>query len=158
MLARIHPISGLIAFLTILTFWVSTVTSELFGSRDTIAQVKETIPWGFLVLVPTLAATALSGMRLAGSSLDPRIAMKRRRMPIIAANGLLVLMPSAFYLAKLASLYDFGAWFYGVQAIELVAGTINLSLMSLNIRDGLHLTRRLKASGQGAGISNHLRG
>lgn len=152
MLARIHPISGLIAFLTILTFWVSTVASEMLGSRETIVQVKETIPWGFLVLAPALAATALSGIRVAGRSLNPQIANKRRRMPIIAANGLLILMPAAFYLARLASLGDLGAWFYGVQAIELVAGSINLSLMSLNICDGLLLTQRLKASARAARI------
>jgi hypothetical protein len=152
MLARIHPISGLIAFMTILTFSVSTVASEMLGSREMITQIKETIPWGFLVLVPALGATALSGIRVAGRSLNPQIANKRRRMPIIAANGLLVLMPAAFYLARLALLGDFGAWFYGVQAIELVAGSINLSLMSLNIRDGLHLTQRLKTSAQAAGI------
>jgi hypothetical protein len=51
MLTKLHPIAGVIGFVTILTFWLSTVTSELFGSTAAIAAVKETIPWGFLVLV-----------------------------------------------------------------------------------------------------------
>jgi hypothetical protein len=50
MLKRIHPIAGIIAFLTILTFWTSTVVSELFGSVETITFVKQAIPWGFLIL------------------------------------------------------------------------------------------------------------
>jgi hypothetical protein len=144
MLERIHPIAGAIAFLTILTFWSSTAASELFGTVATIAAVKRAIPWGFLILVPALAVTAASGFRIAGASSGPEIARKKRRMPFIAGNGLLVLIPAALYLATLASRGEFGGLFYGVQAIELVAGAINLVLMSLNIRDGLRLAGHLR--------------
>jgi hypothetical protein len=138
MLVRIHPIAGRTAFLTILTFWLSTVISEWCGSREIIDEVmEEASPWGSVLLVTALAVTAFSGISLAGRWLDRRIAKKRRHMAIIAGNGLLLLLPTAVDLAKLASLADFGASFYDVQAIELVAGTINLALMSLNICDGL---------------------
>jgi hypothetical protein len=73
MLAKIHPIAGLTAFLTILTFWLSTVTSELVGSHEMIVQVKESILWGFLILFPPLVTTGLSGTRLAGGSSHPTI-------------------------------------------------------------------------------------
>ena len=53
----IHPVAGLIAILTIGTFWLSTALSELFASEATITVVKTAIPWGFLLLVPALAAT-----------------------------------------------------------------------------------------------------
>jgi hypothetical protein len=145
MMNKLHPIAGIIGFVTILTFWLSTVASELFGSAAVIANVKEMIPWGFLLLVPALAITGVSGFRLARTSSDPRIVKKKRRMPVIAANGLLVLMPAAFYLAALASRGEFGALFYLVQAIELVAGVVNLTLMSLNIRDGLGLAAKRRA-------------
>lgn len=36
--------------------------------------------------------------------------------------------------------------FYLVQAIELIAGPINLILMSLNLRDGLRMAGRLRVS------------
>jgi hypothetical protein len=142
MLRKLHPIAGAIGFATILAFWLSTATSELFGSTAVITAVKQTIPWGFLIVVPALVITGASGFRIAGASSDPRVIRKRRRMPIIAANGLLVLMPAALYLAALASRGDFGMRFYGVQAIELIAGAINLILMSLSIRDGLRLTAK----------------
>lgn len=142
MLKRVHPIAGAIGFLTILTFWISTVASELFGSVDTITAVKQAIPWGFLILVPALALTGASGFRMAGNSSAPRIASKKRRMQFIAGNGLLILIPAALYLAMLASRAEFGNLFYAVQAIELVAGAANLTLMSLNIRDGLRLAGR----------------
>ena len=111
MLKRVHPIAGILAFLTILTFWTSTVASELFGSADMIAAVKRAIPWGFLILVPALAITGASGQKMAGASSDPAIARKERRMPFIAANGLLILMLAAFYLAALASRGDFASVF-----------------------------------------------
>ena len=80
---------------------------------------------------------------MAGASSEPRIASKKHRMPFIAGNGLLILIPAALYLARLASRGEFGTLFYAVQAVELADGAINLALMSLNIRDGLRLTGRL---------------
>ena len=144
MLRRLHPIAGIVGFLTIVTFWTSTVGSELFGSTETIIAVKLAIPWGFLILVPALAIAGATGFRMAGTSPEPRIAAKKRRMPLIAGNGVLVLIPTALYLATLAARREFGSLFYAAQAIELVAGAANILLMSLNIRDGLRLSGRLK--------------
>ncbi len=143
MLKRIHPIAGMIGFLTILAFWTSTALSELSGSVQAIAAVKQAIPWGFLILVPALIFTGASGFRMAGAFPNGRILAKKRRMPFIAGNGLLILIPCALYLAMLASRGEFGNMFYAVQAVELVAGAVNLALMALNIRDGLRLTARL---------------
>lgn len=66
-------------------------------------------------------------------------------MPIIAANGILVLVPCAIVLAHWANAGAFDARFYLVQAIELLAGATNLALMGLNIRDGLRMSGRLRA-------------
>jgi len=144
MLKRLHPIAGIVGFLTILTFWIATAASEAFGSFATVAAVKLTIPWGFLLLVPALALAGASGFRLAGKSPDARIARKKWRMPIIAGNGVVILIPSALVLATLAGRGEFGVTFYAVQALELAAGAMNLTLMALNIRDGLRLTRRFR--------------
>jgi hypothetical protein len=143
MLKRVHPIAGTVGFLMILTFWLSTVATELSGSAAAVAAVKQAIPWGFLILVPALAITGASGLRLAGGSAAPAIARKRRRMPFIAANGVLILIPAALYLAMLAGRGEFGWRFYAVQALELAAGALNLTLMALNTRDGLRLAGRL---------------
>ncbi|WP_374654778.1 hypothetical protein [Dongia sp.] len=143
MLKRMHPIAGCLGFAIILTFWLSTLGTELFGTVAAIVAVKITIPWGFILLVPALAFTGASGARMAGKSGDARIAAKQSRMKIIAANGLLVLMPAAFYLAHLAAQLQFGGVFYAVQAVELLAGAVNLSLMALNMRDGLRLAGRV---------------
>ena len=144
-MARIvHPVAGALAMLTIATFWLSTVLSELFGSQTVVASVKTAIPWGFLLLVPSLAAAGGSGFALArerrGAAL---VASKMKRMRIIAGNGILILIPSALFLASKATAGQFDAAFYAVQALELVAGATNLALLGLNMRDGLKLSGRL---------------
>ncbi len=68
------------------------------------------------------------------------VGAKKKRMPFVAANGLLVLLPAAIYLQHLASIESFDTTFYVIQAIELAAGFTNLTLMGLNIRDGLRMT------------------
>ena len=145
---RVHLAAATVGFLTILTFWVSTVISELFGSAHLITTVKQAIPWGLLVLAPALMTTAATGFSLAGARLEPRIRSKKRRMPFIAGNGLLVLVPAAVYLDYLATNASFGAAFYGVQAIELLAGAVNLTLMALSFRDGIALARRRAGPGR----------
>ncbi|MFC9475988.1 hypothetical protein ACFTS5_27705 [Nocardia sp. NPDC056952] len=142
MAARIHPVAGAVGLLTVLTFWTSTVVSELSGSTAAIVAVKLAIPWALPILVLALAITGGTGFRLAGKSAMPALLAKKRRMPFIAGNGLLVLIPSAITLAVLAGRAEFGPLFYGVQALELFAGATNIVLMSLNARDGFRVTGR----------------
>lgn len=142
---KIHPIAGGIAFVTILTFWVSTVTVEIFGSTAAIVTVKQAIAWGLLMLVPSIALTGISGFVLGGKSIAPIILAKKRRMPFIGANGVVVLAPSAIALAVLSARGDFGSWFLAIQAVELIAGLVNLTLIALNMRDGFALTRGRRA-------------
>jgi Iron-binding zinc finger CDGSH type len=143
MITRIHAAAGVIGFLCILAFWSSTVASELFGSHEAITAVKRAVLWGMWLLVPSMAAAGGTGFKLLGSRTDALALAKKRRMMIIGPNGVLVLIPCAFYLANLAAKGQFTPTFYAVQAIELVAGLVNLTLMGLNIRDGLRLTGRI---------------
>ena len=142
MIKRLHAIAGLLALVTIAAFWLSTVTVELFGGPTAILVVKTGILWGLLVLVPSMLAVGMSGMRLGGRSRHPRVVAKRRRMPVIAGNGLLILVPAAFVLQHLAASGAVGPLFYAVQAVELTAGAINIALLTLSFRDGLGLRRR----------------
>ena len=152
MITRIHAAAGVIGFLTILTFWTSTVASELFGSHATIAAVKHAVLWGMLLLVPAMAAAGATGFHLLGGRTDATALAKKHRMLVIGPNGILVLIPCAFYLASSAAKGQFGATFYTVQALELVAGLLNLTLMGLNIRDGLRLTGHIVSAGAPASL------
>ncbi len=142
----IHPVAGTLAFIMILIFWISTVLSELFAGPATVTMIKTLIPWGFLILVPALAIAGASGFRLGKTWRGPVVARKRRRMPIMTANGILVLIPAALYLSAKAQAGTFDSGFYLVQGLELVAGATNITLLALNMRDGLRLSGKLRRS------------
>lgn len=91
MMKMIHPVAGALGLAMILSFWLSTLLSELFADAATVTTVKTLIPWGFLILVPALALAGMSGFRLGKTWRGPVVSQKRKRMPIIAANGILIL-------------------------------------------------------------------
>jgi hypothetical protein len=146
MLKAIHPVAGVVALLTTATFWLSTTLSELFGSAAASQRSRQPYPGASCCSSPALAAGGGSGFALAQGARDGLIGAKRRRMPIIAANGALILIPSALFLAAKARTGEFDMSFDFVQALELAAGVINITLLGLNLRDGLRLTGRIGRS------------
>lgn len=145
---RIHFAAGVAAALTIGTFFLTTAVVELFGSHEAVVTVKRLILLpGLVVLVPMIALASGTGFRRSRSSNDPRIADKKKRMPFIAANGLLFLIPCAIVLERLAVAGRIDGTFYAVQIVELVAGAMNFLLMSLNVRDGIRMSGRFRTQG-----------
>ena len=142
LIKRLHPLAGGLAFMTIAAFWLSTLWAELFAATDSIVAVKTVIPWGLILLVPALAAAGGSGFALAKGGGGRLAEAKRHRMPVIAANGLLILIPAALFLAFKAQHGSFDTAFYAVQAVELLAGAVNLALLGLNMRDGFRMAGR----------------
>ncbi len=143
----IHRIGGFVAPFCIVLFWTSTVFVELFGLPATVAQLKSLIVTpGLWILIPATAMAGGSGMFMSRSRPGRLVDTKKKRMPFIAANGLLVLVPCAMMLHRWAAAGSFDTMFYIVQAIELIAGPINLVLMALNLRDGLRMAGRLRVS------------
>nr|WP_319385959.1 hypothetical protein [uncultured Roseibium sp.] len=143
---RVHALAGGIGFLMIFLFWTSTAISELFASHETVAAVKGLILKGMLVLVPAMVIVGGSGMAMGRRRKDALTKAKKTRMPIIALNGLLILVPVAWFLARKAAADEFDSTFYFLQGVELIAGAANLTMMGLNIRDGLNLTGKLSRS------------
>ena len=141
MLNRLHPLAGALSLLTIALFWCATLWAELWGSTAQIVAVKTAIPWGLLWLIPMLILANLSGLRIAARMRGPVVARKKRRAPVLALNGLLVLLPAALFLSARAAAGVFDTAFYLVQGVELLAGAINMTLMIGNIRDGRRLRR-----------------
>ncbi len=141
---RAHLIAGILAPLCIATFFVSTVLIELFGSHEAVARLKSLIVMpGLWILIPALMAAGGSGMFLSKTRGGRLVDAKKKRMPFIAANGLLVLVPCAIVLNRWAAAGSFDSTFYMVQAAELLAGAVNLTLMGMNVRDGLRMAGRL---------------
>lgn len=143
MKSKLHAIFGSVALLCITTFWLSTVVSELLMDQASVAAVKNAVLNGMWLLIPSMAATGGSGSALAKGRGGRLVSVKGQRMKIVAANGLLVLLPSAFVLASWANAGRFDGVFYALQGVELLAGAVNISLLVLNMRDGLKLSGRL---------------
>ncbi len=143
----IHLVAGLLAALTIATFFLSSVAVELFGAHEAVATVKALIVMpGPFILIPAIATTGGSGFAIAKSRKGRLVDAKKRRMLFIAANGLLVLLPCAIVLDRWASAGAFDTIFYLVQGMELLAGAVNLTLMGMNIRDGIRMSGRFGAT------------
>ena len=140
----VHAAAGAITMLTILSFRTSTLISELFLSHAAVVAVKQAILYGMLLLIPALATTGGSGILLASGHSGHLVERKQMRMRIIAANGLLIMMPYAFFLFHKAKVGEFDSVFYLVQTVELLVGAVQLPLMGLNFRDGLKLAGRLR--------------
>ncbi len=142
MKTKLHGAFGTLACLCIASFWLATVASELFMDQSSVAFVKRAVLDGMWQLIPSMVATGASGFALATGRSGRLVRVKGRRMKIAAANGLLVLLPSAVVLASWADAGRFDGLFYALQAVELLAGAVNLTLLTSNMRDGLQLAGR----------------
>ena len=142
----IHASAGTLAMLTIAVFWTSTLISEIILDHAAVAAVKHAIVYGLFLLVPFMAATGGSGFALGKMRKGPLLDQKKKRMAIIGANGLLVMIPAAIFLNGKAAAGEFDAMFYSVQVVELVVGVVQLTLMGVNFRDGLRLAGKSASS------------
>lgn len=148
-MTRLHILAASLALITICTFWLSTVITELLLPHAAVIGLKKALPWGFFVLIPAMAVAGITGSKLARGRTGGLIGTKLKRMQLVAANGLLVLVPSALFLAWRAGQDNLDTAFYAVQVLELVAGAANITLLGLNMRDGRKLTagkRRARAT------------
>jgi hypothetical protein len=139
-MTRAHVAASVLAMVTIAIFWTSTLIAELFLTQAAVIALKTSLPWGFLVLIPAMATAGITGNKLARGRRGGVIGIKLTRMKVIAVNGTVILLPSAFFLAYLAANLSFGTTFYLVQVLELAAGATNLTLLARNFRDGRKLT------------------
>lgn len=140
-----HAAAGTGALLTVGTFWISTLISEVFLSHDAVATLKHAIVrYGLIILVFFMASVGASGFSMGKDRRGRLIETKKKRMPIVALNGLLIMIPSAVFLDFKASNGQFDAWFYSVQAVELLVGLVQFALLGLSFRDGLKLTGKLR--------------
>ncbi|MDC3962398.1 hypothetical protein [Polyangium jinanense] len=140
----VHAVAGGVAITTVASFMTSTLVAELTGNHSLIVAVKRFILFGLGVLIPAMAIAGGTGNSLSANRKGRLIDAKRRRMKFIAANGLLILVPSALVLYRLASAGSFGVTFVVIQIIELAAGATNVFLLSRMIRDGFRLSGRFR--------------
>jgi hypothetical protein len=141
MILKLHRAAAFLSLLLIAGFWLASAAAELSQSEPAITFVKTAVFIGVFLLVPAMAATGLTGRRLAGRRSGGIIAAKQKRISVMAGLGGAVLIPAAIYLWWKASAGEFDSWFYAVQALEFVAGATNLILGVRNVLAGQLLRR-----------------
>lgn len=146
LLARIHVAAAAGAIAVITTFLVSSGVTELTGGAGDIRALRHAILLGLPLLIACLVTAGLTGQRLAGGSRSAVVRRKQRRLQAAAAAGLLVLVPCALILSHLAAAPATGGAFTALEIAESVFGTVNLSLLVLNFRDGRRMTRHRRAA------------
>lgn len=152
-----HGVVGAAAMLTIATFWTSTLVSELFLGHGAVVAVKYAIAhYGLITLVLLMASTGASGFAFSKGRAGRLVERKKKRMPVLALNAALVMIPSALFLNHRAGLGECGATFYAVQVLELAVGLVQLTLLGMSFRDGLTLTGRLRTKAGAASRSQAL--
>ena len=92
----------------------------------------------------SMIATGLTANKLYPGILKGQFKIKQIRLKIAAANGVLILLPAAIVLARWSELSEFGVLYWTVQALEIIVGLINITMIGLNIRDGIRLGRHAK--------------
>ena len=135
----LHAATSTLGLLMIIAFAGSTLIVELTGTHAAILRVKTWIVYALSVLVPLMAVAGGTGRSLAGTSKAPVILRKMRRMKLIGINAALVLVPSAVALYWMAGSGRMDGTFVAVQVLELLAGGVNITLLALNMRDGLRM-------------------
>ncbi|BBB90952.1 MAG TPA: hypothetical protein PKA28_18460 [Methylomusa anaerophila] len=132
-----HQTTAAIAFLTIVSFLVSTLVSELIGDHNLIAVVKRTIVYGLSILIVCMPLLVVSGRKLAASyPNNPYVGAKAKRMKWIALNAIIFLIPLAVTLNYLAQNNQLNISFYSLQALEIICGSVNILLFGKMYTDG----------------------
>jgi hypothetical protein len=144
LLVRVHLAAAVGAAAIIVTFLASSTVTELIGTPAEVRLLRHGVLLGLPLLIGCLVAVALTGRRLAGRSRAPVVRRKQRRMQLVAAAGLAVLVPCAVVLNYRAMT--------ALEITELAVGAFNLALLTLNFRDGRALARRRRAARRRAAL------
>jgi hypothetical protein len=140
----VHAVAGSLALLLVLSFLTITILSELSMDAGNVLLAKRMILYGICLLVPLMAIAGGSGFSLSAGRVGSLVDGKKKRMRLTAANGMLVMLPSAIWLYYSAAKGEFGPVFLVVQGIELAGGFAQFYLLARNFRDGLRMSGRLR--------------
>lgn len=136
---KVHSVATVIAVLTIFSFFSFSLIAEIIGNHEFIKQVKTGILYCLPILIVAMPTLGITGNKLAKKSKSPIVALKMKRMKWVAINGIILVL-LAVYLYFRATNNQIDQTFLFVQITELVFGTINLTLIGLNIRAGRKLS------------------
>ena len=136
-LFTLQRIAEILAISTILIFFLTSLYAEVTGNPNTILSVKTFIIFAIplmLIFMPTIAITGKKMIKLSDSQL---LKNKANRIKWIALNGIgLMILAVVLYLR--AKNHQIDATM-ALQLMEFCFGIINISILSLMIRDSFRI-------------------
>lgn len=143
-LKNIHKTAAILALVLITSFLTSTIIADLLATPQQIAHVKSTILMFIPGLILAMMVTGISAKKLYPGAIKGVFKIKQTRMKVAGINGVIILLPAAIILARWSALGQFDGLYWTVQILEIIAGMTNLTMIGLNIRDGIRLGHKEK--------------
>lgn len=135
---RPHLIAAVLVLAILTSFWGAIVISDFFLDQDALAVVRQGIVYALIVLIPAMIAVKVTGSKLGKPRIetDVRIQNKKKKATLMAVNGVLIMVPAAFFLNYKASIGEFDMVFRVVQVIELLVGSFQYYFVVTNFKVG----------------------
>lgn len=121
MIRRIHVTASIVAMVLVASFWASSALTLAFAP-SAHATARRAILYTIPLLIACIATAAVTGRRLAGKRRGRLLGLKRILAGGLVANGLLVLVPCAWWFRD-------GTTPGPLAATEDLAGTLQLLLL-----------------------------
>jgi len=142
-----HFIAGITVLIILTLFWLAIIISDFFLGHEALVLVRQGIVYALIVLIPAMIAVKVTGGILGKDRIhsDPRVRDKKKRATWMAINGVLVMVPAAFFLDYKASANEIDLVFRVVQSIELLVGSFQYYFVITNFRVGMTLRKEGRA-------------
>lgn len=139
-----HKVAGVVMLITLVTFFVSTITIELLGDHEQIKWLKLLIMiFAIVLIVPLTIIIGKTGKKVSIGH-NPKLLKKKSKLfKTIQRIGPFVLAPTGISLYFMARSDIFNAVFYTIQLIELIAQLTSIVLIIIAINTGIQL-RKMK--------------
>ncbi|MBS1776170.1 MAG: hypothetical protein JSS64_07800 [Bacteroidetes bacterium] len=142
-IVKTHLIATIVAALTILTFFSTSLFAEIKGDETLIKSVKAFILYALPIMVIAMPTLKLTGDKLVGKSKSPIILAKAKRMKFVMINGV-CLVSLAIFLYYRSHYQTIDGVLLVAQIAEFAFGLANLTLIFINAKIGMQLSGKLK--------------
>ncbi|MBB6463506.1 hypothetical protein [Flammeovirga kamogawensis] len=139
---KLHIIATAVALFTISSFFIISLYAEIKGDQEFIKTVKSIVLYCLPILLMAMPTLSITGNTLAGKSKNVIVLKKLKRMKLVMFNGI-ILVSLAIFLYYRSHYIAIDSTFMIAQITEFIFGLSNLTLIGLNARLGLKLSRRI---------------
>lgn len=142
----LHASAGVCALIMLLAYFVGTTITVLLYTPQDMILVEQTILQSMWVYIPLILIAGAIGLLLGNKRKGLIVEAKKRRMFLVVVFSLFGLLPNCYLLANNLLKDEQVIVLFVLQAIEFAVEIISITLLILNLRDGIRLTANRPAS------------